>query len=156
MHEGGNLPHHDVSSSWPGTLAAWPTAGGAAVSARSFSGRSDQVAAARSFVRKALGLVPVLDEAVLLTSELCTNALQHTASGSGGSFTVTVIREIGRARIEVRDHGAAQAPAAQLRIESSERGRGLDLVEVLADRWGYRGSQHGRTVFFEITWTALV
>ena len=69
---------------------------------------------------------------------------------------MTVIREIGRARIEVRDNGAAQAPAVQLRIESSERGRGLDLVEVLANRWGYRGSQHGRTVFFEITWTALV
>jgi anti-sigma regulatory factor (Ser/Thr protein kinase) len=50
----------------------------------------------------------VLDEAVLLTSELCTNALQHTASGSGGTFTVTVIREISRARIEVRDNGAAQ------------------------------------------------
>ena len=155
MHEGGNLPHHDVSSSRPITLAASPASGGAAISARSFGGRSDQVAAARSFVRQALGLVPVLDEAVLLTSELCTNALQHTASGSSGTFTVTVIREIGRARIEVRDSGAAQAPATQPRDESSERGRGLGLVEVLANRWGYRGSQFGRTVFFEITWPVL-
>jgi anti-sigma regulatory factor (Ser/Thr protein kinase) len=97
----------------------------------------------------------MLDEAMLLTSELCTNALQHTVSGSGGTFTVTVIREMGRARIEVRDNGAAQAPATQPRDESSERGRGLGLVEVLANRWGYRGSQHGRTVFFEVTWPAL-
>jgi anti-sigma regulatory factor (Ser/Thr protein kinase) len=156
VHEGGNLSHHDVSSSDPGTLATWPAAGGAAISARSFGGRSDQVAAARSFVRQALGLVPMLDEAMLLTSELCTNALQHTASGSGGTFTVTVIREIGRACIEVRDSGAAQAPATQPLDESSERGRGLGLVEVLANRWGYRGSQYGRTVFFEITWTVSV
>ena len=60
-------------------------------------------------MRQAVGLVPVLGEAVLLTSEMCTNALQHSASGSGGTFTVTVIREMGRARIEVRDNGAVQA-----------------------------------------------
>lgn len=150
MHEGGNLPHHDVSSSGPGTLAAWPTTGGAAIAARSFDGRSDQVAAARKFVRQALGPLPVLDEAVLLTSELCTNALQHTSSGSGGTFTVTVIREIGHVRIEIRDDGTAQTPVAQPVDGASERGRGLGLVEVLADRWGYRSHQHGRTVYFEI------
>lgn len=152
MHEGGNLPHHDVSSSGPGTLAAWPVTGGAAISARSFRGRSDQVAAARSFVRQALGLVPVLDEAVLLTSELCTNALQHTSSGSGGTFTVTVVREIGRARVEIRDDGSSLDPVNQPAAAASERGRGLGLVEALADRWGYRGSQFGRTVYFEIIW----
>jgi hypothetical protein len=27
-------------------------------------------------------------------------------------------------------------------------------VEALADRWGYRGNQHGRTVYSEITWGA--
>ena len=108
----------------------------ATISARSFGGRSDQVAAAHSFVRQAFGLVPVLGEAVLLTSEMCTNALQHSASGSGGTFTVTVIREMGRARIEVRDNGAAQAQQTQPRDESSERRRGLGLGEVLASRWG--------------------
>jgi serine/threonine-protein kinase RsbW len=152
VHEGGNLPHHDVSSSGSGTLAAWPAVGGAAISARSFNGRSDQVAAARSFVRQALGPLPVLDDAVLLTSELCTNALQHTSSGSGGTFTLTVVREIGRARIEVRDGGSSRDPVTQPPNAASERGRGLGLVEVLADCWGYRGNQHGRTVYFEITW----
>lgn len=154
VHEGGNLPHHDVSSSGPGTLAAWPTTGGASISARSFDGQSDQVAAARSFVRQALGPLPVLDEAVLLTSELCTNALQHTSSGNGGTFTVTVVREIGRARIEVRDDGAMQVPSPQHRNAVSESGRGLGLVDAIANCWGYRGNQRGRTVFFEIIWAA--
>jgi hypothetical protein len=34
-------------------------------------------------------------------------------------------------------------------------GRAVALVEVLANRWGYRGSQRGRTVFAEITWAVL-
>jgi anti-sigma regulatory factor (Ser/Thr protein kinase) len=152
VHERGNLPHHDVSSSGPGTLAAWPAPSGAAISARSFAGRSDQVAAARSFVRQSLGSLPVPDEAVLLTSELCTNALQHTSSGSGGTFTLTVVREVGRARIEVRDGGSPRDPVTQPPDADSEGGRGLELVEVLADHWGYRGNQNGRTVYFEVTW----
>jgi anti-sigma regulatory factor (Ser/Thr protein kinase) len=152
VHEGGNLPHHYVPRSGSGTLAAWPAVGGAAISARSFNGRSDQVAAARRFVRQALGPLPVLDEAMLLTSELCTNALQHTSSGSGGTFTLTVVREAGRARVEVRDGGSSRDPVTQPHDADSKGGRGLGLVEVLADHWGYRGDQDGRTVYFEVTW----
>jgi anti-sigma regulatory factor (Ser/Thr protein kinase) len=154
VHERGNLPHHDVTSSGPGTLAAWPPSCGAAISARSFTGQSDQVAAARSFVQQALGPLPVLDEAVLLTSELCTNALQHTSSGRDGTFTVTVICEPNRARIEVRDGGSSRNPETQAPDATSERGRGLGLVEALSDRWGCRGNQHSRTVYFEMTWPA--
>src|SRR5260370_42014740 len=51
----------------------WPRA--PTRSAGVFTGRDDQVALARDFVRHALGPVPVVDEAVLLVSELCTNAL---------------------------------------------------------------------------------
>ena len=150
-----SMPRSDFSPQFrsPATtsMGTAPNLGGAAISARSFGGRSDQVAAARNFVRQALGSLPVLDEAVLLTSELCANALQHTRSGSGGTFTVTVVREADRARIEVRDGGASQVPAANASDAASERGRGLGLVEALADRWG-RGGQSGRTVFFALTW----
>ena len=57
---------------------------------RTFPGRADQIARARDFTRRALGACPVLDEAVLLVSELTTNALEHTATGGAGSFQVTV------------------------------------------------------------------
>src|SRR5450432_4011311 len=59
--------------------------------ARVFAGLPGQVAMARDFVRRVLGPVPVADEAALLVSELCTNALLHTASGRRGRFVVVVL-----------------------------------------------------------------
>jgi two-component sensor histidine kinase len=95
----------------------------------------------------------MLDEAVLLTSELCTNALQHTASGNGGSFEVTIYRAESALRVEVRDDGAATTPAIQTLDEDSEDGRGLEIVSLIADRWGQCGDEYGRTVFFELRWS---
>lgn len=118
-----------------------------------FPGCHDQVARARAFVRAVLGPVPVLDEAVLLVSELCTNALLHTASGHGGTFEVAVYPCPLSARIEVRDGGATQAPSvSQPARTCAEDGRGLGLVELLAERWGHSGDHHGRSVFFELHW----
>lgn len=94
-----------------------------------------------------------MDEAVLLVSELCTNALLHTASSDSGSFVVAVYLRSCWLRVEVRDGGAAQAPAVEHPADTfAENGRGLGLVELLADRWGHSGDQHGRSVFFELRW----
>jgi anti-sigma regulatory factor (Ser/Thr protein kinase) len=120
---------------------------------RAFPGKPDQVACARAFVRSALGNCPALDDIVMLASELCANAVRHTASADGGSFEVTVrlLRE--SARIEVRDDGgSATIPQAGDPGEASEYGRGLRIVAALADDWGYQDDEHGRTVFFELTW----
>jgi anti-sigma regulatory factor (Ser/Thr protein kinase) len=120
---------------------------------RVFGGRDNQVACARAFVRTALGPVSVVDEAVLLVSELCTNALLHTASGYDGTFEVAVYLGPLSVRIEVRDGGAAQAPSVRQPVGTfAEYGRGLDLVELLSDRWGYSGDSNGRSVFFELRW----
>ena len=123
------------------------------VATQVFPGRHDQVARARAFVRAVLGPVPVADEAVLLVSELCTNALLHTASGYDGTFEVAVYLGSLSVRIEVRDGGAAQAPSVRQPVGPfAEYGRGLDLVELLSDRWGYSGDSNGRSVFFELRW----
>jgi len=115
---------------------------------RVFAGRHDQVACARAFVRTALGPVSVVDEAVLLVSELCTNALLHTASGYDGTFEVAVYLGSLSVRIEVRDGGAAMAPSVRQPVGTfAEYGRGLNLVELLSDRWGYSGESNGRSVF---------
>ena len=53
---------------------------------RTFPGRADQIARAREFTKRVLGPCPVSDEAVLLVSELATNALEHTSTGDGGQF----------------------------------------------------------------------
>lgn len=120
---------------------------------RRFPGRHDQVSCARAFVKNILAGCPQLDEAVLLTSELCTNALQHTGSGNGGTFEVTVYKGPGSLRIEVRDDGSLSAPASQALDSCSEDGRGLEIVACLAHRWGQRGDEYGRCVYFELCWT---
>lgn len=119
---------------------------------RTFPGRHDQVAFARDFVRRMAHCSPVLDEAVLLTSELCTNALQHSASANGGSFEVTVYRRVDSLRVEVRDDGAKTVPVIRSVEDLGENGRGLEIVAVLAYRWGQHGDEYGRTVFFELRW----
>jgi len=120
---------------------------------RIFPGQHNQVAHARDFVRRAAGpRCPLLDEATLLTSELCANALQHTASGAGGSFEVTVFRQPGALRVEVRDDGADNQPAVRNTAGITEDGRGLEIVHLIADRWGQSGDRSGRTVFFELRW----
>jgi serine/threonine-protein kinase RsbW len=122
---------------------------------RNFPGRVDQVSYARDFVRAVVGACPMLDEAVLLASELCANALQHTASGNGGSFEVTVFRSDHSLRIEVHDDGAPTVPTVRITEdpgELAEDGRGLELVALLATRWGQHGDEYGRSVFFELHW----
>jgi anti-sigma regulatory factor (Ser/Thr protein kinase) len=121
---------------------------------RTFPGRDEQVRRARRFVTEVLGECPALDEAVLLTSELCTNAVRHSASGAGGTFEVTAYYAAGSLRIEVRDDGAAGMPAARGLDENSEAGRGLEIVAALACRWGLRGDEYGRCVWFELRWNS--
>lgn len=117
---------------------------------RVFPGKRDQIASARDFVRGAARGCRALDEAVLLTSELCTNALVHTASGDGGTFGVTVDHRGGWLRVEVNDGGSPSVPAPQAADGMDEDGRGLAIVGLVADRWGQAGSTRGRSVFFEL------
>jgi serine/threonine-protein kinase RsbW len=117
---------------------------------RGFPGTADQIARVREFVRIALGPLPVVDEAVLLASELATNAVVHTASGQGGAFDVAVRRYPSAVRIEVHDTGSHRVPMPCPHETLADEGRGLDLVNLVADRWGHSGDQSGRAVFFEL------
>lgn len=93
----------------------------------------------------------VRDDVGLLVSEAVTNALLHSSSGrEQGTFAVTYSISGGRIRVEVRDDGAPVAPRRRVHSLDSMTGRGLDLFEALADRWGYRGDAGGRVVWFEL------
>lgn len=127
---------------------------GGRAATRRFPGQHDQVCQARQFVAEALGQVPVLDDVVLLVSELCTNALVHTASGEGGTFEVAILPGPSCVRVEVRDDGSDRSRAAVPPDISAEDGRGLSLVDLIADRWGHLGDQRGRSIFFELAWKA--
>jgi anti-sigma regulatory factor (Ser/Thr protein kinase) len=119
---------------------------------RVFPGRDDQVAQARRFVRWALEGCPVIDEAILCMSELATNALLHTASGNGGAFEIAVRRDEWSVRVAITDDGSLRKPIIRKFDMTSEEGRGLGLVALIADSWGQSGDEHGRTVWFELRW----
>lgn len=124
---------------------------------RRFPGLASQIRHARRFVARQLGDCPELSTVTLLTSEIATNAVRHSSSGSpGGKFEVVVHAAEGWARVEVRDLGGTQLPCPQHRdpYDVSEYGRGLDLVEALAAKWGVesRADGLGRTVWFEVVW----
>ena len=117
---------------------------------RAFPGRADQIAPARDFTKRVLGPCRVTDEAVLLVSELATNALEHTSTADGGQFRVMICRNATWLLIGVSDNGSAKTPEPGPLDPESETGRGLGLVELIADRWGYCGGEHGRTVWFTL------
>ena len=90
-------------------------------------------------------------------SELCANAITHTASGRGGVFTVEVDRpRDGVARVAVTDDGGASVPAAGAVDLMAEGGRGLAMVAACTSRWGFREAYPGRTVWAEATWPVAV
>ncbi|TDC70259.1 ATP-binding protein [Actinomadura sp. GC306] len=96
-----------------------------------------------------------LDDVDLMVSEIATNAVRHSASGRrGGGVWVTVLVSRERLRVEIQDDGGS---AGRPRIPAQgagwdEHGRGLLVVNGLADRWGTLPGGDGRfTVWFEVT-----
>ncbi|MFD4123828.1 ATP-binding protein [Streptomyces globisporus] len=86
------------------------------------------------------GLQPCIEVADLVLTELATNAFQH---GAGDSVTITWCANEGRLMIQVKDSSSVR-PVVRDVDEASEHGRGLCIVEALADEWGI--SEDGTTV----------
>jgi hypothetical protein len=97
---------------------------------------------------------------VLMTcvSELCANAIAHTASGDGGVFIVEVAcPRDGLARVAVTDDGGAvSVPRAGVLDPMAEDGRGLAMVAACTSRWGWVEAEPGRTVWAEACWPVAV
>ncbi len=107
-----------------------------------------QVAAGRRFTRDTLTVwqhTELADTACLLVSEILTNAVHHARQVIGVRLHHTV-REI---IAEITDDNT-QLPQRTLPAPIDESGRGLTLVEALADTWGARLSSTGKTVWFTL------
>ncbi|MDK1345597.1 ATP-binding protein [Streptomyces sp. 378] len=86
------------------------------------------------------------DVAELLTSELVTNAIVHTDHDA--VLTVTLLPR--GLRVEVRDF-VARRPRLRVAVpDEGTNGRGLLLVQSLADAWGVRPHGVGKAVWFEL------
>jgi histidine kinase-like protein len=88
----------------------------------------------------------VSDVAELLTSELVTNALLHTDHDAVLTATVGP----GGLRVEVRDFVARRPRLCAPDPDEGTNGRGLFLVQSLADAWGVRSHGVGKSVWFEL------
>lgn len=95
--------------------------------------------AARSIVVGHLGglVAPsVLDSAQLLISELVTNSVRHSGAAAGEQLMVRVCLGQSACRLEVADRGrdGVIAPKPMDRVNGG--GMGLNLVQMLSERWG--------------------
>ncbi|RMB81814.1 ATP-binding protein [Streptomyces shenzhenensis] len=84
--------------------------------------------------------------AELLTSELVTNALVHTDEDA----VLTAVVGPRGLRVEVRDFVARRPVLRAPSAGDGTHGRGLVLVQSLADAWGVRAHGVGKSVWFEL------
>lgn len=92
------------------------------------------VAAARRFVAEQMKewkVEQLLDDALMVSSELVTNAVTHARS----SFRIRLSLNLARLRIDVLDGGTG-TPEPQPPSETEEHGRGLYIVDAVTTAWG--------------------
>jgi len=125
--------------------------------ARTFRGTPASVPEARRFAGELLADCPARKVLLMCASELCANAIAHSASGNGGVFIVEVSRpRDGVARVAVTDKGGPSVPAPRAPDMLAEGGRGLALVAACTSRWGHADAHPGRTVWAEASWPVPV
>ncbi|MEV0278433.1 ATP-binding protein [Streptomyces sp. NPDC050610] len=116
---------------------------------------------------------PLADTLLLLISELVTNAVVHTGcpavlrmlfpvvragfggegrrdgDSRGGAAAMEAGAGAGTVRVEVTD--ISECPPRQRHADGEETGgRGLELVDGLADRWGWRPEGTGKSIWCEV------
>jgi anti-sigma regulatory factor (Ser/Thr protein kinase) len=112
--------------------------------------------AARSVVEDAIRTwrVPVdADVAILLTSELVTNAVTHGTPTAGTFVLLTIACDAAGLRVDVHD-GSGDLPVLDGPIDETqaeaETGRGLLLVTSLSAEWGFYATPAGKAVYFTL------
>ena len=98
---------------------------------------------ARRFIRRLVEDADLCESLELLVSELVTNAVSYTY----GAIFISFCDHGEHVRVEVSD---ASTVLPIIQEPSLQGGRGLRLVETLADRWGVETRPGGKLVWFEV------
>ncbi|MFG3347662.1 SpoIIE family protein phosphatase [Streptomyces sp. NPDC048018] len=112
----------------------------------------ERIATAREQVRQLLhdwSDAEQVDSAVLMVSEMVTNVLVHTDGDALLVAEVVCLGNARRLRVEVAD-ASDELPHRRHPGEMASSGRGLILMEMLADTWGVDPRGEGKAIWFEL------
>ena len=88
-----------------------------------------------------------MDDAAVIVSELLSNALRHARPLPSGEVRVAWNRDGDVVEVAVSDGGSTTEPRRTRPTLSSLGGRGLGIVDTLADCWGVRRDNGTTTVW---------
>ncbi|MFB4316508.1 ATP-binding protein [Actinomadura sp. 21ATH] len=92
----------------------------------------------------------IVDDASVIVSELLSNALRHARPLPSGQIRLTWNRVGDRLELAVSDGGAMTEPRRGPGTLSSLGGRGLGIVEALAEGWGVRHDDDATTTVWAV------
>lgn len=98
----------------------------------------------------------VIDDAVLILSELLSNACKHgrplgdALVGDGDVRAAWRVDADGRLTVEVTDGGGPTRPAPATPSVTAHGGRGLNIITALADEWGVRDDARGEVTVWVV------
>ncbi|QEU93229.1 ATP-binding protein [Streptomyces kanamyceticus] len=98
----------------------------------------------------------VIDDAVLVLSELLSNAYRHGRPlgrgmvGDGDVRAAWHVDKTGRLTVEVTDGGGPTRPVPATPSVTARGGRGLNIITALADAWGVRDDVHGEVTVWVV------
>jgi anti-sigma regulatory factor (Ser/Thr protein kinase) len=90
------------------------------------------------------------EDAMLVLSELVSNAVKHAAALPDGHIAVSWQVDEDELRLEVTDGGAGTRPNASVAVLSAMGGRGLDIVRTVSSHWGVTEAEGTVTVWAEV------
>jgi anti-sigma regulatory factor (Ser/Thr protein kinase) len=96
---------------------------------------------------RAWGVPHDREDAALLVTELVSNVVDHV--GGTDDLTLEVRVSDDRLRIAVVD-GSSIRPVVQELSHDRPRGRGIRMVQAIADRWGTDAHGSGKRVWLEL------
>lgn len=98
----------------------------------------------------------MLSDALAVAAELVGNAIRHAAALPGGIIRVAWHLRSGPTmevvELRVTDGGAATEPRVCTADVDAIDGRGLSIVDAIAERWGFDRDALGQSVWAEIRW----
>ena len=132
-------------------MARTATEAGPRLIALALPGLPESVPVARRRVRAALGyheLGEFTEDAEVITSELVANAVQHACEDGTKAIGVILTHAGSPAALTVAvSDSSPHGPIMRDTLPGSEQGRGLQIVQALSARWGWRQKGSGKAVF---------